>query len=326
MPHVLVAGRIHEAGRDLLAGTPGITFDLVDEVSTESYAPLVDRADAILIRTQPMPAEVIARAGRLQIVSRHGVGYDAVDVAALDARGIPLTVVGDVNSGAVAEHTLTLMLALAKKVVAFDAATRSGGWNIRNTFSATELAGKTLLLVGFGRIGRKVCALARAFDMSVVVHDRFVPDEDIRSGGAEPARDLQAALRVADVVSVHVPLEDGKALIGGRELAAMKPGAFVVNTARGGLVDEVALAEALAQGRIGGAGLDVFAQEPPAAGHPLLSSERVVLSPHSAGLTAECARRMAIAAVRNILDYFDGRLDPSLVVNRDAAVLRPVPA
>ncbi len=316
MVHVLVAGRIHPAGPELLRQTPGFTVELVDEVSTASYAPLVGRADAVLIRTQPMPAEVIAAAPALRIVSRHGVGYDAVDVAALTARGIPLAIVGDVNSGAVAEHTLMLMLALFKRALGYDRDLRNGGWNRRNTFEATELDGKTLLLFGFGRIGRKVAKLAQAFGMQVVAHDPFTPDAAIRAAGAEPVADTTAALAAADVVSVHVPLTGGKALLGAAELARMKPSAFIVNTARGGLIDEAALADALAEGRLAGAGLDVFEAEPPLTSNRLFASDRVLLSPHSAGLTEECAKRMSLSAMGNIVDFFAGTLDPALVVNR----------
>jgi D-3-phosphoglycerate dehydrogenase len=317
MPHVLVAGHIHEAGVALLREARDVTFDLVDEVSTQSYAPLVAGADAVLIRTQPMPASVIERAERLKLVSRHGVGYDAVDVAALNRRGIPLTIVGDVNSTAVAEHTLMLILALAKRTLAYDRATRQSDWLYRNKLEAFELANRTLLVLGFGRIGRKVARLAQAFDMKVMVYDPFVPVEAIRQAGLTPVTDLISSLGLADVVTVHAPLSPAGAVIGSRELAAMRPTAVVVNTARGGLVEECALAAALAEGRLGGAGLDVFASEPPPGDHPLFGHERVVLSPHMASLTQECAARMAVDAAQNVLDFFAGRLNGALVVNAE---------
>ena len=315
MPHVLVAGKIHEAGVARLRAAPGVTFDLVDEVSTASYAPLVDKADAILIRTQPMPADVIQKAGRLKIVSRHGVGYDAVDVEALNRRHIPLAIVGDVNSRPVAEHAMMMMLSFAKRTAAYDAATRRGGWNYRNSYEAKELAGKTLLLIGFGRIGRIVARMAAAFEMVVQAHDPYQSETEILKGGAEPAPDLAAALGAADYVSVHAPLAGNNALLGQAELAKMKPTAVIINTARGGLVDESALAGALETGSIAGAALDVFVDEPPSTDHPLLRNARTILSPHSAGLTEECAARMSTAAVQNILDFFADRIDPSVVVN-----------
>ena len=318
MPHVLVAGKIHDDGMAVLRAAEGITVEAVEDVSTASYAPLVGRADALLIRTQPMPASVVERAGRLRIVSRHGVGYDAVDLAALNRRGIPLAIIGDVNSVSVAEHTMMLMLAVAHGTAAYDAATRRGEWSYRNTFDAREIHGKSILVVGFGRIGRAVAKLSAAFGMSVLVHDPFVDGAAVAQEGFRPVADLRSALASADVVTVHVPLVGREPLLGAGELALLHKDAIVINAARGGLVDEAALFEALSLGKLRGAGLDVFASEPPRADDPLLSCERAVLSPHAAGLTRECAARMAIAAARNIVDFFDGRLDPSLIVNRDA--------
>ena len=307
MPHVIVAGKIHEAGIALLNAAPGFTVDLVNEVTTAAYAPLMPKADALLIRTQPLTAAVIATSNQLKIVSRHGVGYDAVDVKALNDRKIPLTIVGDVNSRAVAEHTLALMLAVARRVVAHNDASKTGNWNERNRFDAVELDGKTLLVIGYGRIGRRVAELARAFGMEIVAYDPFVTDGSTVS-------DLKAALAEADYVSLHMPGAQGS-VIGAEELKLMKPSAIIVNAARGGLVDELALDEALRGRRLYGAGLDVLLEEPPRPDHPLLSNPYLTLSPHNAGLTQECAKRMAIAAAQNIIDFFAAKLDPKLVVN-----------
>lgn len=315
MPHVLVAGKIHPAGLEILRNAPGVTFDLVDEVSTEAYAPLAPKADAILIRTQPLPRKVIEAAPHLKVVSRHGVGFDAVDVEALNERAIPLAIVGDVNSCSVAEQTMMLMLSLAKQTIVYDAKTRNASWQYRNSFAAWELKDRTLLLAGYGRIGRTVAAMAITFGMKVSVYDPFVPEEAIRASGVTPVTDLGTGLATADVVSIHMPKAGNAPLIGAAELALMKPSAVIVNTARGGIVDETALYEALAANRIAGAALDVFEDEPPAPDNPLFALGNVVLSPHSAGLTEEAAARMSVAAVVNILDFFGGRLDPALVVN-----------
>ena len=323
MPHILVAGKLHPAGIDRLKQAPGVSFTLVEEISLESYLPHVADADAVVLRTQPMTAEVIAMAPRLAIVSRHGVGYDAVDVAALNARAIPLAIVGDVNSRAVAEHTLMLMLAVARRAAAHDSAARHGEWNIRNRFETVELDGKTLLLVGFGRIGRRVAELAKAFGMAVAAYDPFVKPEVLARHGVKPAPDLVAALGQADYVSLHMPGSVAGAVIWEEEINAMKPGAILINAARGGLVDELALDHALRDGRLFGAGLDVLMTEPPDPAHPLLSNSRVLISPHAAGLTAECAARMAVSSVQNVLDFFAGRLDPALVVNAAAIGLPP---
>jgi D-3-phosphoglycerate dehydrogenase len=312
MPHVLIAGKIHEEGVNLLKSAKGFTFELVNEVSVESFLPFLGKADAIILRTQPFTAVELAKAPHLKIVSRHGVGFDAVDGQALAARGIPLTVVGDVNSRAVAEHTLMLMLATARRTVAHDQASRGGQWNIRNRFETTELDGKSLLLVGYGRIGRRVAQLAQAFGMTVMAHDPFAKDLQ----GVEAVADIDFALPRADYLSLHVPaIKDGP-VIGARQLSLMKPSATLINAARGGLVDEMALDQALRDGRLAAAGLDVFIDEPPEPGNPLLANPKVTISPHAAGLTDECTARMAVSAVTNIFDHFAGRLDRSLVVNK----------
>ena len=317
MPHLLIAGKIHDDGIALLKTAKGVTYDYVTEISHDSYAPLIDKADGLVVRTQPVPALTIAQGKNLKIVSRHGVGYDAVDVPALNARGIPLAIIGDVNSRPVAEHAMMLMLALAKKVRTYDAATRVGPWGYRNSFEAIELHEKNLLVVGFGRIGRHVAKMASGFGMNIYAFDPFQSNDAIKASGAEPVTDLKTGLALADFVSVHVPMSGGKAVIGSEELACMKKSALIVNTARGGLIDENALHAALQSGQIAGAGIDVFLEEPPPADHPLFASEKVILSPHSASLTAESAIRMAVMSVKNALDYFDAKLDPAFVVNRD---------
>jgi D-3-phosphoglycerate dehydrogenase / 2-oxoglutarate reductase len=317
-PHrVLIAGKVHPAGVQLLRARTDIAVDLIEAVTTDAYRPFLPQADAILIRTQPMMATEIALAPRLKIVSRHGVGYDAVDVAALNARGIPLTIVGDVNSRAVAEHTLMLMLAAARRAVAHHVASTTGNWNERNRFDSVELDGKQLLVLGFGRIGRRVAELAKAFGISVTGFDPYVTSEQMAALGVYHAPDMHAALGKADYISMHLPGGNGP-LIGAAELARMKPSAIIVNAARGGIIDELALDKALRDRTLRAAALDVLEQEPPAADHPLLSNPYVTISPHNAGLTEECAMRMSLAAAQNILDVFDGRLNTDLVVNAKA--------
>ncbi|MDZ5696995.1 hydroxyacid dehydrogenase [Chelativorans sp. M5D2P16] len=314
MPHVLVAGKLHPSGLALLEAAPDVTYDYVEEVSEASFAPLIGAAEGLILRTQPLSAATIARAGKLRIVSRHGVGYDAVDLPALEERDITLTVVGDVNSLAVAEHAMMLLLATAKRAVRADRSVRAGDWRWRDCLQARELAGKRLLILGYGRIGRHLARLARAFGMEVGAYDPFVGEDGWTEDGATPVRALKRGLAWADMISVNVPKGE-RPLLGGEEFARMRPGAILVNTARGGVVDEQALAAALASGRLAGAGLDVFEDEPPPTDHPLMGFDQVVLSPHIAGLTAECSQRMAVAAVENVLDFFDGRVDPALVVS-----------
>jgi len=315
MPHLLIAGQLHPSGLGLLNGAEGITYDYVEDLSEHSYAPLVGNADGLVIRTQPLSAATVAGAGRLKIVSRHGVGYDSVDVAALNAHGIPLCIVGDVNSISVAEHAMMLILACAKFLLRADHAVRRGPWGWRNQLEAGEISGKRLMIVGYGRTGRHLARMAAGFDMQIRAYDPFFGESDWPAGPATPVGSLVDGLAWADVISVNVP-KVGRPVLGAEELAHVQQGVILVNTARGGIVDEDALAAALADGRVAAAGLDVFDAEPPPAHHPLLSFDQVLLTPHVAGLTQQAAERMAVASVQNILDFFAGRIDPDLIVNK----------
>jgi len=319
MPHVLIAGPIHPDGMAVLESRPGLTCEVLAAPDAADLTERLADADALLIRTAPLPPAAVEAAPDLKVVARHGVGYDNVPVDTLTARGIPLAIVGNVNAQTVAEHTLFLMLALAKRGPVRDRAARDGRWNAARGEGGTwELAGRTLLLVGFGRIGREVARRARAFDMAVQAYDPYVDRAAMADLGVEKVDDWRAASPQADVVSLHVPrTPETENMIGAAELEAMKPAAVVINAARGGLIDEAALAVALGSGGIAGAGLDTLDREPPDADHPLLGLESVVFSPHSAALTEECLARMGVAAAENILAGLDGRLDPALVVNRD---------
>ncbi|WP_127904378.1 hydroxyacid dehydrogenase [Solirhodobacter olei] len=316
MPHILAAGKLHPSGVALLekAARNGYTFDYIEEVSEASYAPMIDKADALILRTQPLTAATLEKVKRLKVVSRHGVGYDAVDLAALNARGIALTIVGDVNSISVAEHAMMQILAVAKRALAADHSVREGPWGWRNRLEAREISGRNLLILGYGRIGRHLARMAKGFQMEVRAYDPFLVRAGWPDGNAAPVSKLAEGLAWADCISVHIPKGD-KPLIGAEEIALMKPGVILTNTARGGILAEEPLREALASGHVFGAGLDVFDKEPPVNGGPFAELDNVLLSPHIAGLTAECAERMAVAAVQNVLDFFDGTIDPNLVVN-----------
>src|SRR3954470_9303682 len=314
MPHILVAGELHPSGIELLRERSDVTFDYVREVSEPSYAPLIGTADGLVIRTQLLSAETVKRADRLRIVSRHGVGYDSVDLPSLNERGIALAVVGDVNSVSVAEQAMMLLLAAAKRAIRSDHAVRNADWGWRNQLKQSELWHKRLLIVGFGRSGRHLARMAAGFGMEIRAFDPFLASRGWPDEAVSPAPDLSEGLAWADYVSVHAPKTD-KPVIAAAELAAMKPSAVLVNTARGGVVDESALIAALLEERLAAAGLDVFDDEPPSPDNPLFAMDRVILSPHIAGLTAECAERMAVSSAQNVLDFFAGRLDPALVVN-----------
>jgi D-3-phosphoglycerate dehydrogenase / 2-oxoglutarate reductase len=318
MPKVLIVQPFHEDGMRLFAARPDVVCEIIQGGLDELAEKIVD-ADGVTIRTTPLPGAVIERAVRLKVVSRHGVGYDNIDLGALTRRGIPLAIAADANATAVAEHTLYFMLALAKQGLRYDRATREGQWAVRNSLDAVDLMGRRVLVMGFGRIGREVAKRCAAFGMAVTVYDPYVQANVIEAAGDyRSVPDLEAVLPETDVLTVHMPLgADSRSLIGAAELAALPETAFVINAARGGIVDEAALHDALTSGKIAGAGLDVFEQEPPPEGHPLFALDNVILSPHSAGLSKEAAIRMAISTARNVLAGIDGKLDPSMVVNRE---------
>jgi D-3-phosphoglycerate dehydrogenase len=319
MPKVLVTDGIQQAGLDILAQREDVVIDRCWNRPNEDD--LIDRVanvDAILVGTTRITERIIEAARGLKVVSRRGVGYDNIDLAALRRRKIPLTIVGSANASTVAEHTLCFILALAKQTMAYDRATRAGDWQFRESLLAVDLLGKTLLLLGFGRVGRAVALRASAFGMRVLVYDPLVSKEVISEFRAEPIVDLLHGLAICDFLSVHVPLTHQTAgSIGRQELAAMRPTAFIISTARGGVIDEDCLVNALRMGLIRGAGLDVFNEEPPPPNHPLLGLENVILSPHSAALTGECAQRMDKVAAKNCLDAIDGKLDPTVIVPND---------
>ncbi|HZC58765.1 MAG TPA: hydroxyacid dehydrogenase [Chthoniobacterales bacterium] len=316
MPKVLVSDTIQQTGLDILTQRNDIVIDRCRDPTGEED--LVDRVvdvDAILVGTTPITERIIAAARVLKVVSRRGVGYDNIDLTALRRRRIPLAIVGSTNASTVAEHTLFFILALAKQAIAYDRATRVGNWRFRQSLLAMDLLGKRLLLVGFGRIGRAVSIRAAAFGMKVLVYDPFVPEAVFNEFPVEPVVDLLSGLAACDFLSLHVPLRrETSGLIGRKEFAVMKSTAFVISTARGGVVDEDELVNALRMGLIRGAGLDVFNEEPLPPNHPLVDLDNVILSPHTAALTRECAERMDAVAATNCLDAIDGKLDPALIV------------
>jgi D-3-phosphoglycerate dehydrogenase len=319
MPKVLLTEPIQQVGMDILSKRTDVTVEeCPPKTSEQELVRRMPGVDAILVGSTPITEPIIEAAHQLKVVSRRGVGYDSVDLAALRKHRIPLTIVGSANAITVAEHSLFFILALAKQVMAYDRATRTGDWGFRNRMAGIDLFGKTLLLVGFGRVGRAVAPRAAALGMRVTAYDPKIPSADLRQKNVEPVTDLLAGLAECDFVSLHVPLTaETRGLIGREAFAVMKRGAFVISTCRGGVIDEGELVKALQDGRIRGAGLDVFSQEPIPVTHPLLAFESVIVSPHTASLTIECARRMDEIAAKNCLDAIDGRLDPALIVPND---------
>jgi len=314
LPHTMA-----KAGWDVLIGR-----DDIEAVAYEPYITMPDLqaalrdTDGIALSLTPLKAPEIAVAPRLRVAARIGVGYDAVDIPALTARGIPLMVVGTANSVSVAEHAVFMMYGLAKKGLFQDAAVRGDRWQDRWKEIPVDLAAKTLLVVGFGRIGTRTAKRCLAMDMTVLVYDPYVPAATIKAAGCEPVTDLTAALPRVDVVTIHCPkTPETLGMFNAARLAVMKPTAFIVNTARGGLIDEPALYAALSSGKLAGAGIDVFDKEPTPADNPLIKLPNTIVSAHMAGVTVESMDRMAIATVKNILSVLDGTPNKENAINKE---------
>jgi len=303
-PRVLLFEEIHAAALAWLRERAEVA--LAGDLREDALLPLVAEADGIVIRANGRITErLLAHAPRLRVVGRHGVGLDSVDLEACNRRGVRVVYTPLATVEAVAEHAVGLMLAVAKQIVRGDAAARAGEFTARHQLIGQELYGQTLGVVGFGRIGQRLAEVCRAaFDMSIVFTD-VLPYEDAaaRLGGERvPLHDL---LPRSDVVSLHLPLTpETWHLIDGAALARMKPGAILVNTARGAVVDEVALVEALRANRIL-AGLDVFEEEPLPVGSPLVTLPNVVLTPHSAAHTEAALRAMA-SVVEDVMRVLQG--------------------
>jgi D-3-phosphoglycerate dehydrogenase / 2-oxoglutarate reductase len=254
----------------------------------------------------------------MKVVTRIGVGYDAVDVPALSRRKVPLMVAGTANSPSVAEQALFMMLTLAKRAQEMHAMVKQGTWASRLGQLPFDLYGKSVLIVGFGRIGTRTARRCLAMEMQVLVYDPYKSPADIKAAGCEAVGDLDAALPRADFVSIHCPkTPETVGVFNAARLRLMKPTAYLINTARGGLIDEKALHDALVSGKLAGAGLDVFEQEPPPVGQALHGLPNVIMAPHVAGVTVEAVDRMSEQTARNILSALDGEPIRQNVINQD---------
>jgi D-3-phosphoglycerate dehydrogenase len=301
-----------------------------DDVELVEFANLISSNDFQAMLKQHAPVHGVAlgatrfgepeleAAGDMKVVTRIGVGYDAVDVPALSKRKVPLMVAGSANSPSVAEQALFMMLTLAKRAQEMHSMVRNGTWANRLGQLPFDLYGKTVLIVGFGRIGTRTAKRCQAMEMQVLIYDPYKPTAEIKAAGCEPVSDLDAALPRADFVSIHCPkTPETIGLFNAARFRLMKKTAYLINTARGGIVDEKALHEALVAGKIAGAGLDVFEVEPPPVGQPLHALPNVIMAPHVAGVTVEAVDRMSEQTARNILSALDGEPIRQNVINQD---------
>jgi D-3-phosphoglycerate dehydrogenase / 2-oxoglutarate reductase len=316
MPTVVLCRPLHPSGMQLLEARADVSIRQLARPSPSQLAEAIPGAHAVLVGLEQVDEALLSRSPDLKIISRSGVGYDTVDIAACTRRGVVVGVTNGGNDLSVAEHTMMLLLAVARRIIEMDASVRAGNWMLREGRPMGELAGRTILVIGYGRIGTRVARLCAAFGMRVLVRDPFFPVPRIAADGYVPITDVAAALPDVDVVTLHCPLNDTTQHMVNREmLGLMKPSAWLINAARGPLVDEAALIEALSSGRLAAAGLDVQLREPPDPANPLLQLKNVVLSPHNAAAPIECNEKMSIRAAKNMLELFDGVLDPGFVVN-----------
>jgi D-3-phosphoglycerate dehydrogenase / 2-oxoglutarate reductase len=319
---ILVTESLSAPGRALLNARDDIELvEFSNMISAEDFQAML-RAQApvhgVALGATKFGEIELEASGEMKVVTRIGVGYDAVDVPALSRRKVPLMVAGTANSPSVAECALFMMLTLAKRAVEMDTMVKNGTWTERLGKLPYDLLGKTLLIIGFGRIGSRTAKRCQAMDMQILVFDPYKPASDIKAAGCEPVGDLNTALPRADFVSIHCPkTPETVGMFDAARLRLMKPGSYLINTARGGIVDEQALYDALASGKLAGAGLDVFAQEPPPVENPLFSLPNVITAPHVAGVTREAIDRMSEQTARNILSALDGDPIRQNVINQD---------
>lgn len=319
---VLLPHTMGKEGIDLLRRRDDIEVDIYSAgIKQAELLPILSDVAGIALSGTPYKQTEMDASPVMEVVARIGVGYDAVEVPALTARRVPLMVAGTANSTSVAEHAFHLMMALAKRGPALDAIVRKGNWADRHAGLPVELSGKTVLIVGFGRIGTRSAKRCLGFDMHVLIYDPYVTAEKIAAAGCERVTDLDAALPRADFVSIHCPKNpETIGLFNAARFTRMKRGAFIVNTARGGIIDEPALHHALTSGHLAGAGLDVFDMEPTPVSNTLLQLDTVIASPHMAGVTTESVAGMAVVTAENILSVLDGRPNRDNVINQEVLV------
>lgn len=314
---VMLPNNMGKQGMDIIRAREDIeTVIYPAGISQDEFLPMLADISGIALSGTPYRQAAMDASPVMQVVTRIGVGYDAVEIPALTARKVPLLTAGTANSTSVAEQGFHLMIALAKLHGEQDGLVRGGRWNDRHQRPPMELSGKNVLIVGFGRIGTRQAKRCNGFDMNVHVYDPFIDQAKITAAGYKPVADLNAALPDMDFVTLHCPKSpDSVNMFNAARFAKMKKGAYIVNTARGGIINEPDLYAALTSGHIGGAGLDVFDQEPTPPDNPLLTLKNVISSPHMAGVTVEAIQAMAVATANNILSVLDGHPNRENTIN-----------
>ena len=313
---IAIVEKIDDEGLKLLDKHSNFEYEIIEDASKENLIKQLPKFDGLTLRVAKLDSEILNVCKKLKVISRHGVGYDNIDSNYLKKNNITLLITATGNAVTVAEHAMYMILSLSKGIMSYDTAVRSGDFKKNISKIVTfELFNKEILIAGFGRIGKKLIKRCLGFEMKVNVYDPFVSKEIIKSYGGNKVEKLDTAVTTADFISIHMPLnEETRNLIDIKMLKTMKKNTVIINTARGGVINEIDLDKALKEQIIFAAGLDVFEKEPPNQNNPLLKNHRVLLSPHSSSFTKECKSRMSVETVQNIIDFFENKLKKSMIV------------
>ena len=313
---IAIIEEIHKDGVELLDKHPNFEYELISDVSEKNLIEKLPNFDACTLRVSKLDENILKHCPNLKAISRHGVGYDNVDLNYIKKKKITLLITATANAVAVAEHVLSMFLSLSKSIIRYDEEVRVGNFK-KNASKITtfELLNKNILIAGFGRIGKKLISRCLAFDTNVYVYDPYIDEQIIKKHGGIKVSRIEEGLKIADYVSLHMPLtKETKDLLNYDVFKKMKKNSILVNTARGGIINEHDLDKALNEGLIFAAALDVFSNEPIENNNPLLKNKKIILSPHSATFTDECTSRMSIETTKNIIDFFENKLDKSMIV------------
>ena len=316
MKKIAIIEEIHKDGIDYIEKNLNYKFEIITDVTENNLIKKLPEFDACTLRVTRLDENVLKHCPNLKVISRHGVGIDNVDLNYIKNSNISLLITATANAVAVAEHVLSMFLCLSKSIMTYDKEVRVGNFKKNaEKIQTFELLNKNILIAGFGRIGKKLISRCLAFDTKVYIYDPYIEEEVIKSYGGIKVNDIEEGLEKADYVSLHMPLTpETKNLINYNVLKKMKKNSIIVNTARGGIINEGDLEKALNENLIFGAALDVFSKEPIEKNNLLLNNKKVILSPHSATFTDECTSRMGIETTKNIIDFFENKLDKSMIV------------
>ena len=317
MPKIAIVDKMHQDGINLLKNNPKFECEIIEDLSKKNLMTKLPAFDAITLRRGKIDSEILEKCKKLKVISRHGVGYDNVDINFLKKKNISLLVTGTTASTSPAEHIMFMILSISKGKNLYDQSVRNEKFDtiMHMKHLTFELFNKKILIVGFGRIGRKLIKKCLGFEMEVYVYDPFVDQKIIESFGGKKITNLDNGLKEIDVLSLSVPLnKETNNMINLEKMKIMKKTSIIINISRGGIVNEKDLNEALNSDMIYGAGLDVFGKEPPSNDNPLLKNKKVLLSPHAATFTKECLSDMAVQTAQNIIDFFENKLNKSMIV------------